>query len=168
MIKKINNYYEIQTRDYNWTPIKLNSLDNDKNNFTVLKDNKNLQIEDGNFREISISQVHLDRMNFNNNCSNDIFVIPIYFILGSNLLQLTSAYFGYIVFHKDEITEIQKNYNEVHLKLIEEFKTNSDIIYDRDKTIKNQLNSILTINELFEKLENYNITFNNKDQIISG
>lgn len=167
-MKRINNYYEIKKKDYNWAPIKLIDIQDNSSTIQILKNNLEIEVINGSFREISISKIHLERIGFDNERLNDIFVVPIYMILGEDLMNLTSAYFGYIVFHKDEILEVQKKYNSALSEVYKIHKINPEIIFDRDNRIKEKLNSILYINQLFERLEEYDINVENKVEILIG
>ncbi|WP_347070148.1 hypothetical protein [Flavobacterium sp. WV_118_3] len=165
---KKDNFYEVKKIDYNWTPIKL--LDTQKNVSTIeiLKNNQIIKTTGAIFREISISKIHLERIGFENDSLNDVFAVPIYMILGEDLMNLTSAYFGYLIFHKDEIVNIQKTYNSVLTEVYETFKTNPEIISDSDNVIKQKFNSIFNVNDLFKRLAEYNIIVENKSEILIG
>ncbi len=165
---KIDNYYEIREKDLNWAPIKLTEIGEHSNKIQVLKNNEQIEVKNINFREISISKIHLERIGFANNSFNNIFVFPIYMIFGEELMNLTSAYFGHIIFHKDELVSVQNKFNSVRLEIYETYKTNPEIIFDKENVIKDKFNSIFSVNQLFEKLEEYNIIIENKNEILIG
>lgn len=165
---KIDNYYEIREKDLNWAPIKLIEIGEHSNKIQVLKNNEQIEVRNMNFREISISKIHLERIGFANNSFNNIFVFPIYMIFGEELMNLTSAYFGHIIFHKDELVSVQNKFNSVRLEIYETYKINPEIIFDKENVIKDKFKSIFSVNQLFERLEEYNINIENKNEILIG
>ncbi len=167
-MKTINNFYEIKKDIYNWTPVKLVGFDDTINIFEILKNNQRIRVENGYFREISITKIHLERIGFENNSFNDVCVIPVYMMLGEDLLKLTSAYFGYMIFHKDELTNAQYKFYSVLAEVKEKNEINSNIIFDDQDSIKEKLNSIFNINELFTRLAEYNLLITEKTEILLG
>ncbi len=162
----LNNYYDVKTRDSKWTPSKLISIEKDSKTFKGLINSRNIIIYDNMYRDPPISQAHLEKMNFKNQKLNNVYALSPYYILGQNNEKSCLAYFGYLIFHNDELSEVQARYRSVYDKLKKEYIINPEIIFDRDKLIRNELNSIYTVNELFNELEKYNIVDYDKDEIV--
>jgi hypothetical protein len=165
-VKKINNFYEIQLLNLSFTTAKLIDFKGGINTFQILKSNKQINIEDGYFREISISDKHLEAIGFENYRLNGVYVFLASMVFADNQSELALTNFGYIVCHKDELEEKREKYKTLHEKINQYYKTNREIIYDENYKIKDELNSVFNINELFERLEKYNIKVDDKVKIL--
>lgn len=166
-MKKIGYYYYLQNRSYNYTPAKLTKIEDNILHFDNLLIEQKIKIEQNIYREIGIEAVHLDRIGFKNEKHKDIYCHAIYAILGNDLTDMTRAFFGYYVFHKDDVTKIQNSKNNLVNTINKKFQEDPKYLYSSDE-IRNNFNTIFTINELFEKLDKFNLEIGNKDEIITG
>lgn len=160
---EINNYYEIQDV-YNKTHIcKLISIDNTKNIFKDLGNNQEFEIDNKIiFREASINNHHLKELHFFKNnkyvISQGLHIFPVYGILGEKLTNLELKYFGYVVITEKDF-ETQLSYIK---SMYNEFLDNNV----SEKTFIQNINSISSVNKLFEMLESHGLEIFNKDEIL--
>jgi len=167
-MEKINNYYEVQYSTYNFVPCELIEIKDE--NIFVFQNliNKNVfSTRERRFREVQLSQVHFDRLGFINQQLNGLWSVPASFILGVDLQNLALANYGYLLFQEEQLDNVQKRYSEFTTKINELYKENKESIYN-SKIFKDELESISTVNELFDRLENYGVVVDDKINIITG
>jgi len=164
----IGNFYEVLSTISNYAPHKLINLENNNYVFENLYDQKLSKVQKGHFRDIEINQIHLKRLGVENDSIEDIFIYPMYVTLFVTPNGFSSAFFGYIFFHKNDLVKMQKLFNEAQDEIFIEYKNKKEISIEFNQYIINKLGNLLNLNELFPKLESYNILIPNKEEIVTG
>jgi uncharacterized protein YdcH (DUF465 family) len=157
----INNFYLVQNR----IPAKLIATKEGKFQFRNLFNNEIFKTDGNTFREIEITQAHFDKIGFESDSLNDVYVKPLYVILGKELLNLRVEFYGYLIFHKDELVETQKNYNSVLSEIYKLFDENPELLKKSNSEFRKNFNSVNYLNALFHRLEKYDINIENKEEI---
>lgn len=157
---KINNFYLVQDR----IPAKLINK-GDKFKFKNLYNEEIFETDISQFREIELKQSHFDEIGFTNDNLNDLYVKPLYVILGEELLRLKIEYYGYLIFDKEDLVKTQKNYNTVINEIHEKDKEDHQNISKLNKSFQKKFGSILYLNQLIEYLERNQIQIENKEEI---
>lgn len=158
---KINNFYLVQNR----IPAKLINKKGNKFKFKNLYNEETFETDISQFREIELKQSHFDEIGFTNDNLNDLYVKPLYVVLGEELLRLKIEYYGYLIFDKEDIVETQKKYNTVINEIHEKDKADHQNISKLNKSFQKEFGSILYLNQLFELLEKKEIKIENKERI---
>lgn len=164
---EIGNYYEILRSISNWAPHKLMDINSGLYTFESLNNQLKSVITEG-FREIPISQSHLKRIGFEDEVFQDVYVFPMFQILGDDLLNLSHIYFGHIIIHKSELVNFRKTYNEAQAEILEKYKTDGEITVEFIRKIRIKMKNITTVNELFKRLDSYDIIVLDEDKVITG
>ncbi len=167
-MEEIGNFYEVVSTFSNYAPHKLIDIEDPNYIFKNLYDQKISKVPKGYFKDIEINQTHLKRLGVENDSIQDIYIFPLYVTLVVNIRGFSSAYFGHLFFHKDDLTNMQKLFNEAQNEIFEEYNNKNEISTEFNRQIRTKLGSILNLNELFQKLESYQILISNKEEIITG
>jgi len=164
---KIGNFYEVLSTISNWAPHKLTEINGDEYKFENLN-NQKISVVTKGFREIPISPTHLKRLGFEDDALEGVYVLPMFEILAKELISLSHIYFGHIIFHKDDLVDFQKTYNAVRVEILAKYDAEGEITSDFFYEIKRKMKNVSNINELFERLDSYNIIVEDKENIITG
>lgn len=160
---KIGNYYELRGATH-----QLIDITENKYTFLNLSTDGHITTAANDYRETNISHLHLQRLGLHNNAINGVFVVPVSTVLGDDLSNLTLAVFGYLVFHQDEIKNVQPRYNEAQNEIHQEFDRNKRISDSFRTAIMEKLNTTFSINKLFHELSEYGINIEERTEIILG
>lgn len=158
---KINNFYLVQNR----IPAKLINKKVNQFKFKNLYNEETFETDISQFREIELKQSHFDEIGFTNDNLNDLYVKPLYVVLGEELLRLKIEYYGYLIFDKEDLVETQKKYNTVINEINQLDKEDHQNISKLNKSFQKKFGSILYLNQLFEFLEKKEIKIENKKGI---
>ena len=158
---KINNFYLVS----NYFPSKLINKSENELEFNNLLSNKNFKASEDEIREIEIRNPHFEKIGFKADSLKGVYAKPLYVILENNLLNLTIEYYGYLLFHIDELDETQQKYNSVLSQIHKSYKENPELVKNSRLKYVEKFGSLRYLNELFDSLEKYNISIENKKEI---
>src|SRR5690606_9718093 len=139
---KKGNFYQVNNRTH-----ELIEIEDDKFVFQNIYDERILKVFRQDFQETAAEIRHIKNLGLLNELRDDIAVVPISTVLGSDLSNLTLAFFGFLVFKKDEIAEIQPLYNEVSNEIHAEYDNKAEISIDFYKYIQKKLKTVFSIND---------------------
>lgn len=158
---KIGNFYE-----YGNLTHELVEINNENYVFQNLYNQHKITATPDKVRETEFNKIHLERLGLLNKSIDDVHVVQVAVLLGKDIQNLSYPFFGYLVFHTNDIANIQPKYNEAITEIHLEYNKNGVISYDFIAYIHNKLKTIFSINDLFEKLNEKGINIENKLEII--
>lgn len=166
-MRRLGDYYKVLSTISNWAPHKLIEIENDLYVFESLNDKKISKVT-SNFGEIDISPLHLERLGFSQNRYENIVAFPQALTIGIAVSKIEYINLGYIVYHIEEIQDMQEKFNEVMAEINNKINTNQEISHEFVSEMRTKLSSCFSINDFFRRLEQYNITVADKNSIITG
>ncbi len=164
----MKKYVELRDQRYNWHPAIVINEDNYSETFLLVSDDKEVKLIKEKFikRDLSITQIHIERLGFLDEnkeyiSKNGQMVIPVNNIgWGKKSQALKYEFFGYILFSVLEKDKISEKFTKV-FNLYNEDKISKEDVQTR-------FDSFFTVNELFERLSKFENFEINEAKIIEG
>lgn len=161
----MKRFFELRYQEFNWHPVELIKEEGELEFFKLLSDNDSISLKKGEFmkRGISINPIHIERLGFFTEQEgyvdrNGIMIIPVYNRTGKDLQNLILEFFGYTIFKKNDHTKMVIKFKNVFEKLNSGKYTKEDV--------ETEFDSVYSLTELFEKLFELSIEFNEREVII--